>query len=138
MYQLIYVSSAVTPFSDEELKSLLVNCRSRNTSIEVTGLLLYKDGNFMQLLEGEREVLETLYTKISRDPRHRGLIVLIRQTIAERSFPNWSMGFRDLRNKEVQSLPGYNQFMNTSLDSPTLSAPSQAERLFAVFKGDRI
>jgi hypothetical protein len=59
MYFLVYVSSAVNLFSDEDLIQLLEVSRRNNEKAEITGLLLYSSGNFMQTLEGpEKAVLE--------------------------------------------------------------------------------
>ena len=70
MVFLVYVSSAVKLFSDEELVQLLEASRENNSKIGVTGMLLYKEGNFMQLIEGPEESVRSLHAKISIDPRH--------------------------------------------------------------------
>jgi len=72
MFSLIYVSSAVTEFSKSELVDLLESCHANNANLGVTGMLLYKDGNFMQALEGNEDVVRGLHAKIALDPRHRG------------------------------------------------------------------
>jgi len=60
LYSLVYVSSAVTFFSSAELVTLLEKSRANNTRLGISGLLLYKDGNTMQLLEGERDIVLAL------------------------------------------------------------------------------
>lgn len=69
MIYLVYVSSAVKLFSSAELQQLLRGARENNSSRDITGMLLYKDGNFMQVLEGEKEPVLALRDRISRDPR---------------------------------------------------------------------
>ncbi len=64
MFFLVYVSSATRPFSGEDLRALLATCRKNNAELGVTGMLLYKDGNFMQVLEGDEEAVRGLYEKI--------------------------------------------------------------------------
>lgn len=59
----------------------------------VTGALLYLNGNFLQVLEGLRDDIDATMTRIRKDPRHRGLLVLSDRAIKERCFPQWSMGF---------------------------------------------
>jgi hypothetical protein len=114
MFHIIYMSSAVVPFSPAELQSLLEVSRRNNTALGVTGILLYKDGNFLQVIEGEKTVLDQLYAKIALDPRHGGVMTFFREEIPEREFPGWSMAFRDL-NTDVGNHPeGFNELLNTS------------------------
>jgi hypothetical protein len=96
MFHLVYFSSATKAFTKLELQKLLHEAREKNTKLGVTGMLLYKDGNFMQVLEGEQEVVTKLIGTIECDSRHKGVLVPVRGTSEERLFPDWSMGFRDL------------------------------------------
>jgi len=75
------------------LIELLEVCRRNNEAAQITGMLLYKGGNFIQVLEGEREAVRSVYERINLDPRHRGVLRLLEQTVEQRQFPNWSMGF---------------------------------------------
>jgi Sensors of blue-light using FAD len=135
MFFTVYSSSAVKLFSQAELLDLLAQSRENNTSLGITGMLLYKDGNFMQVLEGEEETVQALVAKIARDPRHRGIITLLRGPLEERQFPDWSMGFRDLNSAEVLSMPGYNEFLNTPLTGEEFSADStRCQKLLLMFK----
>ena len=70
MYQLVYVSTATEPFSSEELTRLLETSRKNNTADGVTGMLLYHDGNFFQVLEGDRDAVIGVFRRVERDPRH--------------------------------------------------------------------
>jgi hypothetical protein len=116
------------------LTELLVQCRERNARLGLTGLLLYKDGNFMQVLEGERSVVLAMKQTIATDPRHRGFLVLLEQEIPERDFQTWTMGFRDLSGAS-EDLPGYSEFLNTPLDAKEFSGkPARVRRLLGVFK----
>ena len=111
MLSLIYVSTSVKLLNDEELLDILKASRENNSSRDVTGLLLYKGGNFMQVLEGPDEVVEALYEMIKTDPRHKDVFVLSREQISNRQFPAWEMAFQNLDNPEVKSEPGYSQFL---------------------------
>lgn len=134
MYFLTYVSSAVAPFTNDELRNLLVVCERNNRRDQISGMLLYKDGNFMQVLEGAEEVVRKTHTRIASDPRHVGLITLLQGPQKERQFPDWSMGFRDLGT----SLPkpsGYSEFLNSPLTGQEFAAnPSRAQKLLMTFK----
>ena len=138
MYFLVYASTATKLFSPGELLALLEGSRERNHKRGVTGMLLYKDGSFMQVIEGEKPVVEALFKKLSRDSRHHGILTLLKGHETERMFPDHSMGFRDLNSPEVHATPGYSEFLNTPLTSQEFSAqpdgPTRAQKLLLVFK----
>ena len=134
LFQLIYLSSATSLFSREDLVTLLVHCRANNERNHLTGMLLYKDGNIMQVLEGEQTAIERVFAAISQDPRHKGIIVLSKGEIPQREFGEWSMGFRDLGDPALRRLQGYSEFLNKSLVAEEfVSNPSAAQRLLRLF-----
>jgi hypothetical protein len=94
MFVVVYVSAAVVPFSEPQLDALLCVSREVNRRLDVTGMLLYEDGNFMQYLEGSKESVTGLRDKIYADPRHRGIITVVHEERGERQFKDWSMGFK--------------------------------------------
>ncbi len=135
MHHLIYVSSATIPFSNQDLLDLLERARATNTALGITGILLYKGGNFMQCLEGGREVVTTLYERIATDRRHRGCMILLQGEQAETRFPTWSMAFRDLDDPQVLSTPGYDAFLNHSFTGPGPAIPAgSCWQLFETFR----
>lgn len=135
MFFIIYVSSAIHPFSRPELLDILTKSRLNNAKLNITGMLLYKDGNIIQVLEGEETVVRTLYAKIARDPHHQAIIKLLQGTIEGRQFPEWSMGFNDLNHVDLASIPGYSEFLNTPLTSAEFSLdPTRCQRLLLLFK----
>lgn len=98
-------------------------------------MLLYKEGNFMQFLEGAEDNVRRIYAKISADPRHTGLIKFLEGFEEERQFPEWSMGFRDLNRTGEISETGYNEIMNTSFTGKEFAVnPTRAQRLLLSFK----
>ena len=132
---LIYASSATQPFGPSELHELLRVSRSNNERLGVTGMLLFKDGNFMQVLEGEREAVRTLFDRIGRDPRHKGVLVLRHAQQEHRDFSEWSMAFADLGSEQARAVPGYSEFLNTALTArPFSENPSLAHRLLRTFR----
>jgi Sensors of blue-light using FAD len=134
MYFLTYVSAAVSLFTNEQLRDLLVVCERNNRRDEITGLLLYKDGNFMQVLEGTEAVVRQAHERIASDPRHGGLITLLQGPQGERQFPDWSMGFRDLGTTSLKPA-GYSEFLNSPLTGREFAAnPSRAQKLLLTFK----
>jgi hypothetical protein len=135
LYQLVYVSSAVKPFSPDELIALLESSRRRNTKAGVSGLLLYHDGNIIQLLEGAESVVRSTHARISRVSRHHGVITLLQGYVQERTFPDWSMGFKHLSSEEARSIEGYSEFLNPR-EAASISAkdPRRALRLLELFR----
>ncbi|HTE06515.1 MAG TPA: BLUF domain-containing protein [Planctomycetota bacterium] len=135
MYDLAYASSAVGTFTPAQLVELLQISRDNNERLGITGMLLYKDGNFMQVLEGEESSVKALYAKIALDPRHRGVLQLLQSHETERQFPDWSMGFRDLSGAAAHDIPGYSEFLNEPLTAPAFaSVPGRCRKLLALFR----
>jgi hypothetical protein len=135
MFFLVYVSSATRPFSGEDLRALLATCRKNNAELGVTGMLLYKDGNFMQVLEGDEGAVRGLYARIAEDTRHGGEMTLQQGFTEGRQFPDWSMGFRDLDPPGARADPAYNEFLNAPLTGREFSGqPSRAQKLLLTFK----
>ena len=103
IYQIVYVSSAAEPIDDLELDELVATSEERNHCRNITGLLLHKNGRFMQFLEGPKDNVVELYESICRDTRHEGITVLRRRHIPHRQFPNWSMRLADAGEIERRS-----------------------------------
>lgn len=116
LYRLVYVSRAVELLTEEQLSALLQQVRARNQSASITGLLLYKDLSFIQVLEGSRSSIDAVYSSISKDPRHFRVKILIdMEPINERSFPEWSMGFQRLDQQFDSKQVGFSNFLETEL-----------------------
>lgn len=112
MISIIYVSTSVRLLSDDELMDILKISRENNSVSDVTGLLLYKGGNFMQVLEGPEDVVNVLYEKIKTDPRHMGVSTISTEQIQARQFHAWEMAFQNLDNPAIKNEPGYSQFLH--------------------------
>jgi hypothetical protein len=112
LIQLIYVSSATKPFTSGELRALLKVARPRNERQGISGILLYKNGSFLQVIEGDSPAVDELFGKIKKDPRHEGVVLLSRREIKEHNFPAWSMGFLAVDEIGSRALPGFNDFFH--------------------------
>lgn len=112
MLSLIYVSTSVKMMNDSELLDILKKSRTNNEAGNVTGMLLYKGGNFMQVLEGPDDAVEAVFEKIKKDPRHKDVSVISREQIQMRQFPSWEMAFQNLDNPAIKNEPGYSQFLH--------------------------
>jgi Sensors of blue-light using FAD len=134
-FYFVYVSSAFVPFTKEELLALLAKSREKNARLGITGMLLYKDGNFMQVLEGEESAVRALGDTIHDDPRHHGMIPILEGHAEERQFPDWSMGFRDLGSEEAKRTPGYSEFLSTPLTVAEFAPdPTRCRKLLLMFR----
>lgn len=135
MFSLIYGSTATHTMSDEELIELLRTCKEKNAARGVTGMLLYHDNTFLQVLEGEQETVEDLYAVIQKDERHNKVYLISRRNIKEREFGDWSMSFFNLHDMDLSGLKGYSDFLENSLDIPYLAEnPSFATHFLQAFK----
>ena len=111
MHYMIYTSTATELMSEDQLKDLLEKARSNNMTRNISGMLLYSNGVFMQVLEGDNKAdLDQLYQQIEQDRRHHGIIHLTAGKTENRQFPEWSMGFHHL-DPHVAEESGFNNFM---------------------------
>src|SRR5688572_7201477 len=91
LVRLIYASRAANSVNAEALGAIIKASRTRNAAAGVTGVLVFSDGVFLQLLEGGRNAVSALYNRIARDPRHHDVVLLAYDEVDERRFSGWSM-----------------------------------------------
>ncbi len=112
MITLVYGSSATEEMSEEKLLELLRVSHSNNRAKNITGILLYRGGNFLQVLEGEEAEVEALYEKIKADKRHSNVITIFKRPIKQREFDDWEMGFVNFDSLREDEIPeGYSDFL---------------------------
>lgn len=106
-YHLIYQSQALAAFTQPELIELLRKSWAFNLAHHLTGVLLHApNGQFLQVLEGEKSAVHRLYyDRIAPDPRHQHLEVLGEGPCATQVFPDWCMSF--WAGPTRPALPGY-------------------------------
>jgi hypothetical protein len=107
MYHLIYSSHSSHPFTKEDLISLLTTSRIANKKTGITGILIYMQGKFIQVLEGDQQKVEAIYRKIQGDSRHKQIKKVMVGNSPERIFNDWSMGFKNLSELDFISLSGF-------------------------------
>lgn len=110
MIQISYVSQSKKPLSSEELLGLLLQFRSNNEARGVTGMLLYSNGTFLQVIEGEEQVITELFERIKKDPRHESIHMLSRRSIENREYADWSMGFERVTDESLSKVKGLKDF----------------------------
>ncbi len=136
MISIAYLSSASFTYSDEDLATLLLNSRANNTRLGLTGVLLHRAGAFVQVLEGEEDVVHSRFAVIAADPRHHNVRKLVEEQVEERQFPSWTMGYTALTDAAVGDIPGYNGFFEageTLDDGP--ETRTRARQLLEWFRG---
>ena len=93
LIRLVYASTAQSAVDLNEFKRILLQAQANNHRRDLTGMLAFNSKIFLQALEGSREQINDLYSKLMRDPRHKAVTLLSYKEIEERHWANWSMGF---------------------------------------------
>jgi Sensors of blue-light using FAD len=101
---LVYFSTSVGLFQEEDIASILQQSRRNNAKAHITGLLLYMNGSIIQVLEGEKEVIEALYARIAQDQRHTHVICVLNRPISQRLFARWSMAYETLTMSQLDEI----------------------------------
>ena len=115
-YRLLYVSTADTGLTADDLEAILHTAQINNAANNLTGLLVFTGSQFMQLLEGPRDSVEAVFAGICSDSRHHSVARLIAEPTRERSCPNWTMAL------QVIDTPDYGPESVFEVDDETLKA----------------
>ena len=95
MKRIVYISRSLLSgdFSEisRELRELTTLSKANNAELGITGAILFMDNHFCQTIEGPAGVIDELMAKISRDPRHTDVEILVNEPITESMFSNWEM-----------------------------------------------
>jgi viroplasmin and RNaseH domain-containing protein len=116
LIHIVYVSFSKKSLSEEEILKLLTEVRAKNKAQDVTGLLLYNNEAFIQVIEGQKNTINKLFEIIKKDTRHENVVKLLEEPVESRAFPDWSMGFQKITQKETSEIRGFSDFMLT--DNP--------------------
>ena len=112
--QIIYTSQASEQFNKRSLLDLLHTSRGYNTIDNISGVLMHRDGYFLQIIEGEQDVIEDLFQRLNNDTRHKNIKMILDRSVERRLFSNWAMGCADFDEPELSMLPG----IRTDLSNP--------------------
>ncbi|MDN3596735.1 BLUF domain-containing protein [Zunongwangia endophytica] len=100
-WAICYVSSAAPLLTDKDVDEVLSWTQSWNLDHNLTGMLLYSDGNFFQVIEGETETVKGIFSNIYNDTRHRNLIKIFDKQIDKNSFEFYETNFISKRSKNL-------------------------------------
>lgn len=128
MLTIVYSSRATGEVTDDELSALLMTSRANNARDGLTGMLLYRSGRFIQLLEGEDDAVQARMTRIAGDPRHDQVMTLIKEPISERHFPDWTMGYPTATTDDASDIPGFRATFEDLDDDETVNSVLPALR----------
>jgi hypothetical protein len=106
---IVYSSRASRQFSGADLEDLLSRSRANNDRLGLSGMLLFREGRFLQILEGPSDVLSERYAIIAKDPRHTHVTTLLEEETEHRFFGHWSMRYETLSDEEAAAAPGYRE-----------------------------
>ena len=135
IFHLCYVSTETEHFTQEDLVALLGVARAANTEHDVTGLLLYREGSFYQLLEGKQAAVNHIFEVIQQDPRHKEVRVLFSGETETREFSDWRMGFLNLDGVNPEALAGFSNFLTVDAQPQEfLENLSRGKRLALMFR----
>ena len=132
----VYASAAVRHFEASELTALLMAARQHNEGAGLTGMLLYTEGSFFQVLEGVPATVEALYAKIELDKRHEHVTKIVSEAIPHRSFTEWTMGFSQVSRQELALISGTNDYLSGSGRFVDLDS-GRAQKLLSAFREGR-
>lgn len=129
-YQIIYSSESATPMQVDDLEDILEQARCSNAEKGITGALVYVEGIFLQILEGDRVSLQDLMSRIARDVRHETVTVLREAEVPCAIFSDWKMAYVAATAEQVASWAG----LSASAEVPEVLAdirqdPHQAEQV---------
>jgi hypothetical protein len=131
-----YASAASIPFSGQALGDLLLAARSKNSRLGLTGMLIFHQDSFFQVLEGPSATIDGLYERICADERHTKIVKLIQEPIEKRSFSGWTMGLGQPDRDELGAIPGLNDFFRQGSCLWELE-PGRARTLLNAFRDGR-
>ncbi len=131
LYQVIYSSVALEVMPKSKLYRILMEARSSNQRNQITGVLVFAEGRFLQVIEGDEASVANIMTRISLDPRHEDVRILHEGVIESRSFPNWLMAYVTSNQKELANWAGLRSTasLNEVLDELHGSPSRQADLL---------
>ncbi len=138
MIQITYLSAATRAMSQDDLEDILKTARETNARLGITGMLLYGNKTFIQILEGEEDVVHKLVKTIKRDPRHTNLQIVKQKPIERHEYADWSMGFKRVSGEDFEAVKGLEQFEEKDFNATFLEGhASIVDSLMDHFRKER-
>lgn len=134
LYTLVYSSKSTIPLHRYQIHRLLAECKINNAANNITGILLSLDEHFIQVLEGDKEIILSLYDKIQKDPRHTNVRTVLQKKIEKRAFPDWTMGYKNVSKEELKNIPGLSLFLEKGTAGSHTDIASDVYELLIQFR----
>ncbi|MDD7886596.1 BLUF domain-containing protein [Flavivirga sp. 57AJ16] len=107
-----YISDSCQEESLKALQKLFSKAKKNNLKYNITGILIYSNSNFLQVLEGDQIHVDATFKRISLDTRHRNIFKVINIDIQQRIFEDYNFGFTIVNNsKELNNLHEYLEWL---------------------------
>ena len=103
LYELLYCSSASQDLTPDDIANILNISRKYNSEREITGCLLYYEKQFIQIIEGDKQLIKGLFANIEKDIRHKN-VILLGENEKKRFFNHWSMAFKELSISNMENI----------------------------------
>ena len=118
-----YISSATNIDNiDNDIKEIIKKAIDHNDGNDITGILIYNDGNILQFIEGDGECVSALFKRISNAPRHKDIIVIFDEEIERRVFGRWTTALKRINDLPEKSRDRCSELMKVCLNH-TESSP---------------
>ncbi len=101
LYRLVYTSARSEDCTEADIAQILEASRKNNAKIGLTGILIYTQDRFLQVLEGPKENVMKLYNRLKKDKRHGGSTMRYCEPVEERHFGDWNMASKKLDQADV-------------------------------------
>lgn len=132
LLEIVYSSETPEPMTQQAVRDLLDHARRKNAEMGVTGLLCYDNRQFLQIIEGQTDVIMDLFFEIQSDPRHTNIRILHEGDIDVRAFTDWKMAYEPIPSGLLPTL--MQAIRNQSFGHHmTDAAPSAGRRIFTLF-----
>ena len=119
MYQLNYISTAMADFTTTDLNQVLQKAVISNSTNGITGCLIHHNSNFVQILEGSKENVISLYNKIKKDSKHYDLKILWQGEVEKRCFEEWSMVYHHPNTESIKQYVNNLLLLSEFSEKPT-------------------
>lgn len=131
LLELVYSSQTPATMDATSVRALLEQARDKNAALNVTGLLCYDHEQFLQIIEGETDVIMDLFHKIQEDPRHTDVRILHEGDIDSRAFSDWKMAYEPIPSGLLPTLT--RAIHARSIGAAATNDISAGRRIFTLF-----
>ncbi|NER18311.1 BLUF domain-containing protein [Spongiivirga citrea] len=115
IHSLCYFSTADSSLGTNDFEELFEYVVTKNTSQEITGVLVYGQGNFMQIMEGPKKKIISIFNRIKEDNRHHNVIKVIEKDYPDRIFGKYDYGFKVVKDlTSLKELKNYITLLNNN------------------------